>query len=148
MAGVTPPTSEAVEIRIFRGALYVLTESGELSRSLDRGASWTTGSTTSQVGMCGMATTRTELLATTTAGEVAATTTGLAWTWRGTIGQLTVRTLGTDIPGVTGIEPSEAPPPPAIALAAPWPNPAHGVVFLALVAHPHLQKVPREHVAL
>jgi photosystem II stability/assembly factor-like uncharacterized protein len=132
VAGVTPPTSEAVEIRIFRGALYVLTESGELSRSLDRGASWTTVSTISQVGMCGMATTRTELLATTTVGEVAVTPTGLAWTWRGTIGQLTVRTLGTDIPGVIGIEPSEAPPPPSIALAAPWPNPAHGEVFLAL----------------
>jgi photosystem II stability/assembly factor-like uncharacterized protein len=134
LSGVVPPTSEAVEIRFFQGALYVLTASGELARSLDLGASWTTVSTISQVGMSGMAATPTELLATTTAGEVAVTPTGSAWTWRGAIGQLTVRALATDIPGPGGVaEPGASPPPPpALRLAAPWPNPGRDIVYLAV----------------
>jgi photosystem II stability/assembly factor-like uncharacterized protein len=131
--GVLPPTTEAIEITAHTNALFALTAAGELVRSADLGVSWSTLSTLSQVGMTGMVASTSEILATTAGGEIAATPTGTGWTWRGAIGQLTVRALGTDIPTTSGVpEQGSAPRVPAIALAPPWPNPARGVVRLAI----------------
>ena len=115
-------TSDAVEIASFNSQLHVLTATGALARSADGGANWTFVSTLSQVGMTGLLSTSSELVATTAGGEVAATPNGNAWTWRGVIGQLTVKAIADDTPTTTGIDAVA----PAIAsrFLGAWPNPA------------------------
>ena len=113
----------------FNGSLWALTGAGDLAKSADSGVNWAFVSTLSQVGMTALIKGQNELLASTAAGEVAATPAGNSWTWRGVINQLTVRALATDIPVVTGVGPGPAPP---LAFSTPWPNPASSSFSFAL----------------
>jgi hypothetical protein len=96
-----------------------LSDSFELQRSSPHVAQ--SSAQLSQVGMTTMIRGENELLSSTAGGEVAASAAGASWSWRGVINQLTVRSLATDIPTVTGIGPAGPRP---LAFSNPWPNPA------------------------
>jgi len=125
----TLPTSRAVEIVVLAGALYVLTSSGDVARSDDRGLSWSFVGALSQTGMTALLATHAELVASTRAGECAASAGGTSWTWRGTIGQIEVVALASDIPTTGGVPP---PDPPGLAFPAPWPSPAPGAAHVSI----------------
>ncbi|HEY2953958.1 MAG TPA: hypothetical protein VGK89_01770 [Candidatus Eisenbacteria bacterium] len=121
--------SDAVAIVVFGGEPWVITSTGDLAKSNDAGASWSIVGTLSQVGITSLAASSTELIASTEGGEVAASADGVSWTWRGVIGQLTMRALGSDVPTTTSVEPGS---PRAGVLLAPWPNPARDGFHLAI----------------
>jgi hypothetical protein len=72
--------------------------------------------------MAGLATDGTNIFAATKEGEVARSSDGVSWTWRGAINQLNVMALGTDTPAVSGVD---EPPfgPSALRLGQNYPNP-------------------------
>jgi photosystem II stability/assembly factor-like uncharacterized protein len=121
--------SNAVDIVAFSGDLWVLTAAGDLAKSADAGATWTFVSTLSQLGMTTLIRGENELVSSTAGGEIAASAAGASWSWRGVINQLTVRSLATDIPAVTGIDRAG---PRSLAFSAPWPNPARESFSFAL----------------
>jgi hypothetical protein len=129
----TITTSHAVRLRALASALHVMTGSGDIYRSTDRAVTWTPVGTLSQVGMTAMTTDEDDLIVSSAGGEVASSADGTAWTWKGTLNQLTVASLGVDLPATTSVPPPV--PGSALALAQPWPNPlAPGVpVSLALM---------------
>jgi hypothetical protein len=119
------PVTDAVAITAHGNELYVLTSTGAVARSLDQGAGWTFIAALSQGGMGALAAGGAELVAVTRAGEIAASANGTSWTWRGSVGQLAVRALASDVPTNTGVDPAS---PGALAFSAPWPNPASRAV--------------------
>jgi hypothetical protein len=113
--------SDAVGLCELGSALFVLAGTGEASRSIDGGATWTAVGTISQVGTIALAHDSDGLVAATRAGEVATSLDGAIWTWRGTMNQLAVSALGTDVPVPSSV-PGESPGTP-LSLRALWPNP-------------------------
>jgi len=107
----------------------MLTETGEVAKSADGGATWAFVSALSQTGMVGLVRDQGELVAATREGEVAATTDGWVWAWKGSVQQVWVRALASDLPVATGLPPA---PPPAVPPLRTWPNPARGPFHLAL----------------
>lgn len=126
----TLTVSDAVEIAALGGALYALTGTGDVARSTDAGASWDFVGGLSQTGMTSLLATREDLVACTAGGEAASSADGAAWTWRGCMGQLTVRALASDVPSTSSVGPEAASP---LSLLGPWPNPAGAEVALTLV---------------
>jgi hypothetical protein len=112
----------------FQNRLCVLTSAGDLARSDDYGATWSFVSTLSQSGMTSLLSASGELLAATGAGEVAASSNALTWTWRGAINQLQVSALASDEPSPTAVGLPEA---TAKVFFAPQPNPAREQTTLA-----------------
>jgi photosystem II stability/assembly factor-like uncharacterized protein len=117
----TMPVSDARNIRMLGASLYVLTGTGGIFRSDDSGSTWTPISTLSRMHMSGLATDGTQLFASVREGAVAASTDGVAWTWQGTMNQLSVVALGTDVPAVSGIDGPTRPY--AFSLGQNYPNP-------------------------
>ena len=114
--------SDAVSIRTLGQDVYVLTDAGDVWRSTDLGSSWSTIGTLSQVGMVAMTRDGDSLVVATKEGEVASSADGVAWTWRGTMNQLTVTAIANDTPLSSSV-PGALPPPTGITLAGLWPNP-------------------------
>jgi photosystem II stability/assembly factor-like uncharacterized protein len=114
-------TSNAVEIQSHAGALYVITETGDTYRSVNAAIDWTAVGTLSHVHVSGMTCDGEYLITVLEEGEVATSTDGASWTWRGTINQVTVTALATDTPGATGIR--GQPVAVRFSLRGPWPNP-------------------------
>ncbi len=112
--------SNTVRMRALSATLYGLTDTGDVYRSTNAGANWTVIGTLSQVGMRGLAANGPDLAAASREGHLATSPDGVTWTWQGSINQLTLTALATDIPATTGIE--EAPE--ALRIASLWPNPA------------------------
>jgi hypothetical protein len=115
-------TSEAIRIRSTGDDLCVLTESGDVYRSTDAGATWLAVGTLSQMGMRGFVKDGGTLVAATREGEVAASSNGSAWTWRGSINQLGLTALATDVPAAVSVE--GGPLVRGLQLGPTWPNPA------------------------
>lgn len=128
----TITTSHAVRLRALGNALHAMTGSGDIYRSTDQAVTWTPIGTLSQVGMTAMTNDEDDLIVSSAGGEVASSADGAAWLWKGTINQLTVASLGVDLPATTSVPSQIAGA--ALELARPWPNPiAPGVpVSLAL----------------
>jgi len=115
------PVSNAVRLLGQSSTLYALTATGDLYASADDGATWIGAGTLSQVGTTSLTRDGATLLAATGAGEVAASTDALHWTWRGTINQVTVRSLGVDTPMASGVgNPARG---ADLSSARLWPNP-------------------------
>jgi hypothetical protein len=114
-----------VEIVSNGASLLVLAGTGEVWQSTDAGSTWLTIGTLSQVRMSGLVLgIDGALYAATREGEVAASPDGANWTWIGTINQLNVIALATDLP-VTGV-PGDDGGFVRFTLGAPWPNPMDG----------------------
>ena len=122
-------TSEAVELATYVGRLYAISASGDAYESQDAGVSFAAVGTLSHVGTSALAASEGELVAGLETGETAVSSGATSWTWRGTINQLRLRALATDIPTTTGVGP---PGEVALALRTPYPNPATSAVRLAL----------------
>jgi photosystem II stability/assembly factor-like uncharacterized protein len=120
------PAPDAVEIRSQGPGLYILTETGIIGKSLDQGTTWTNISTISQVHMTALTMNGIDLVAASTEGLIASSAGGSAWSWQGSINQLTVVGLGNDTPIVTGAGPTNPPSFTALRLNSVWPNPARG----------------------
>lgn len=119
------PVSDAVDVVAFGTDLLVLTGAGDVWRSQDAGATWSATATLSQVHMSGMLLGAPgRLYAATREGEVALSADGISWVWVGTINQLNVVALATDLPP-TGVEVTP-PTPGGLRLSVPWPNPTRG----------------------
>ena len=117
--------SNAVALRRLGSQLHLLTETGEVYRSVDLGVTWTAVAALTASGMSALAELgESQLVAAARTGEVAASGSGSAWTWIGTINQLHVVALGADTPQATGV-PEETAPPRLVA-RAPYPNPRVG----------------------
>jgi photosystem II stability/assembly factor-like uncharacterized protein len=121
--------SNARRIRAVRSSLYVLTETGDIWKSTDAAVSWTAVGTLSQVGMRGLVWNGTSLAAASQEGHVATSADGIAWTWQGSMNQLTLTALASDEPATTGVE-SE--PISGVFLGPPYPNPSSGVTSFVL----------------
>jgi len=121
-------TSEAVELAAYSGKLYAISASGDLYESDDHGRSFSAVSTLSHVGASALVSGDGELVAALETGEIATSGSATSWVWRGTINQLRLRALATDIPP-TSVEP---PGGMALALRGPYPNPARETVWLRL----------------
>lgn len=115
------PVSDAREILWLAPNLWVLTGTGDLFRSADGGSTWTAVGTLSQIGAASLVHDDALLIAAVETGEVAASTNGSDWTWRGAINQMTVTAVGIDTPASSSVAPQDALG--AIAISAPWPNP-------------------------
>jgi len=113
----------AVQLRAIQGALYALTETGDVYRSTDNAATWVPIGTLSQVGMRGLARNGVSLVAASREGHVARSLDGIAWTWQGSMNQITLTALATDEPATTGVAPQ---PGHGAFLSAPYPNPSRG----------------------
>lgn len=128
----TIPVSDAENIVELNSYLYVITGTGGIYRSGDDGATWTPVGTLSQVHMTGFTCDGTNLFAATREGEVARSSDGVTWTWRGAINQLNVMALGTDTPAVSGV--GDPPGGPSLfSLGQNYPNPfntAHGSTLI------------------
>jgi photosystem II stability/assembly factor-like uncharacterized protein len=116
------PISDGANLRVMGTDLYVLTGTGGIYRSDDRGSTWMPIGTLSQVHMVGFTSDGALLYAATREGEVASSADGETWTWRGSINQVSVMALGTDVPA-SGI-PNEPPVrPPTLSIGQNYPNP-------------------------
>jgi len=118
----TVAVSDAVKLCGLSSMLYLLTSSGDLYSSADGGTTWLAVGTLSQVGLTSLVNDRTTLIAAAGTGEVATSMDGVAWTWRGAINQMTVRSLGIDSPAAGDVEPPDGAT--GFAVSAPWPNPS------------------------
>lgn len=115
--------SNLVSFQSLDDAFYALAATGEIHRSADDGASWTEIGTLSQLGASSLSRDGSTLLASLTTGEVAGSPDGIAWSWRGSMQQLTVAALGVDTPATSSIVPP-ASAAATILLGSPQPNPA------------------------
>lgn len=118
----TVPTSAAVDLAPAGNDLHLVAATGEDYRSPDEGATWSAVGTIGQVGTVSALFHEGLVLAATREGHLAGSTDGAAWTWRGSINQLTLTDLAVDTPQVTGVPDSTIPAP--IRVGHPWPNPA------------------------
>jgi photosystem II stability/assembly factor-like uncharacterized protein len=121
------PVTDVVAMATLEGGLHVLTATGDLARSDDLGVHWSFVSTLSQSGLTSLLAGAGELLACTAAGEVAASADGTSWLWRGSMGQLTIRALASDLPFPASVGPGRRARPEFTAR----PNPAPGAATLA-----------------
>jgi hypothetical protein len=125
----TLPTSAAVGLAAVQGQLFALTATGDVMRASPPWTSWSFVGTLSQIGTTAIVAAGGELFASTDAGEIAASTGGASWIWRGAIGQVWLRSLGSDEPINTGVD---SDPRAVVRFAPPWPNPSRGRFQLAL----------------
>jgi hypothetical protein len=123
---------DAADLVVMGSNLYAVSGTGWVHRSSDGGADWTAVGTLSQVHTVALATDGTELYAATLEGEIAGSVDGFDWEWRGSVNQMRLTALGTDVPAVTGVG-----EPPfghvALSLGQNYPNPlSHraGVTYL------------------
>ena len=114
--------ANATRIRAIGQTLYVMTATGDIMKSVDAGASWSSVGTLSQVGMRGLVRNGATLVAASREGHVATSSNGVAWTWQGSINQLTLTALATNTPATTDAPPSSGAG--SLALGAPFPNPS------------------------
>ncbi|HMB69512.1 MAG TPA: hypothetical protein VKU85_09370, partial [bacterium] len=135
------PVSDAVEAVAFGADLLALSGAGDVWRSQDAGASWSATGTLSQVHMSGMMVGAPgRLYAVTREGEVALSVDGTAWVWAGTINQLNVVALATDLPP-TGVDVT-LPVTERLLLSAPQPNPSRGgSTFRITLASPDIVRL-------
>lgn len=120
----TMAVSNARRIRAVQSSLYVLTETGDVFRSTDAATTWTPIGTLSQVGMQGLVRNGNALAAASREGHVATSADGIAWTWAGSMNQLTLTTLASNEPATTGVGPG--PSAAEVFMGAPRPNPSTG----------------------
>jgi hypothetical protein len=112
---------DAVQIVSDGAGLYALVGTGEVWRSTDRGVSWLTVGTLSQVYMSGLVLGRDgALFVSTREGEVATSGDGVNWGWVGAIDQLNVVALASDRP-VSGV-PEDPGRSTRLTLGLPRPN--------------------------
>ncbi|HET9325986.1 MAG TPA: T9SS type A sorting domain-containing protein [Candidatus Eisenbacteria bacterium] len=116
--------SNARRIRAVQSSLYVLTETGDVFRSTDAATTWTPIGTLSQIGMQGLVRNGNALAAASREGHVATSADGIAWTWAGSMNQLTLTTLASNEPATTGVGPG--PSAAEVFMGAPRPNPSTG----------------------
>jgi len=116
--------SNAQRIRAVQANLYVLTETGDIFKSTDAASSWTAVGTLSQVGMRGLVRNGSALAAASKEGHVATSADGVAWTWQGSMNQLSLTALASNEPATTGVEPIAT---SGVLLGPPYPNPSRGV---------------------
>jgi hypothetical protein len=125
--------SDAVSIRGFSDQLHVLTYTGEILQSNDGGYSFTTVTTLAQTGMCGLTLTHEGLAASTIYGEVATSSDGIYWNWVGTINQVWVTALASDVTIVSSTPPGHGRF--TFGLGNPYPNPgnSNGTTFFPVI---------------
>lgn len=138
----TMAVPDACRVRAIRRSLYVLTETGDIYRSTDAAVSWTAVGTLSQVGARGLVRNGNSLVAATREGHVAISPDGVAWTWQGSMNQLSLTALASNEPANTGVEPENG----AVSLfmGTPFPNPSRGGLSFAL----RLERDSRVSIAL
>ena len=102
--------------------MYILTESGEIYRSLNYGVSWLAVGAITANNMSALAASGSSIVAAARTGEIYQSSAGTAWTAVGAVNQLNVVSIGSDEPLATGA-PVEATT-PRFAVGAPYPNPA------------------------
>jgi hypothetical protein len=123
--------SDAVRLRRFGGDLVLLTGSGDVAVLEAGGSAWSIVGSLSQVGMKGLVSVNGTLFAATQEGHVASSGDGSAWTWQGSINQLTLVALASDEPAVAGVEVSTDDS--GFAVGPAWPNPVHsGMVSIPI----------------
>lgn len=115
-------TSQAVCLGRKGAELYLLTQTGEVHRSIDYGRTWTPVGAMAASNMRWILEAGPGLLAAAETGEVYGSATGSTWTAIGSINQLRVRALGSDVPLATGVPESERAP--RFVLHHPRPNPS------------------------
>ena len=113
--------SDAVSLQGMGNSLFALTSTGDVYRSNDGAATWLGVGTLSQVGVTTLTHDGGMLLAGLGTGEVAISPDGIGWTWKGTVNQVTVRSLGIDTPLASSVGPGANNP--SFALDPLWPNP-------------------------
>jgi len=113
--------SNAVSIRRLVASLYVLTETGEVYRSVNYGRAWIPVGAITASNMTVIVDAGSSLLAAAGTGEVYASSTGTTWSAVGAINQMKVVSLGSDTPLATGVETEDVTP--LFVLRAPYPNP-------------------------
>jgi photosystem II stability/assembly factor-like uncharacterized protein len=116
--------SNGIRLRAKGGDLYAISGAGDTYESTDGGTSWTAVGTLSQVGTRGLVSDGTNLFAATQEGHVASSADGAAWTWQGSMNQLTLTALADDTPAVVSVDPST--PLASIQFGGPFPNPTVG----------------------
>lgn len=116
------PLSDAVSLRARGNSLRVLSATGWVLGSADRGDSWQTLGTLSQVGCVGLSPTTDGWAAVTSTGDVASSADGSSWIWTGTLSQVGVVGLASDWSLATAVGPGG--PGAGLVLGAPYPNPA------------------------
>ena len=116
-------TPDAVDIQSLGLDLYVLSATGVIYRSTDQGVTWVAVGTVSQVNMTGMTRDGQTWMATTREGLVATSTDAASWSFVGSINQLSVTSIGNDVPQATGIGTGRPPSITGLSMAPPWPNP-------------------------
>jgi len=129
VAGIVP-YSNAVAIAALGGTLYTLASEGAIAESTDLGSTWIAVGTLSQVGMTSLLASADRLYSSAGTGEVGSSFDGTEWSWQGSIGQLTVRSLAHDSPAL-GLDAVETVPRP-IEFLPPRPNPTAGAVHFTL----------------
>ena len=114
---------DVVDLVWTKGVLRALTDAGELLTSSNRGATWSTVGTVSQVGMRGLTMSGTTVLAIAKEGEVAQSANGSSWSWIGTVNQVFVVAMALGTPEFqTGVGAPPEPPPLSLTVQA-YPNP-------------------------
>jgi hypothetical protein len=119
----TFPVPDAVDIAHRGLDVYALAGAGEVLLYAWPGT-LTSGlviGTLSQSGSTGLASISGTLVAVTRSGLVATSPDGVAWSWSGTVNQVWVTAIGSDIPLSAEVQ---DPGSPASAFCAAWPNPA------------------------
>jgi hypothetical protein len=113
--------SDAVGLQGMGISLFAVTSSGDVYQSNDRAASWLGVGTLSEVGVTTLTRDGGTLVAGLGTGEVATSPDGNGWTWKGTVNQVTVRSLGSDTPLASSVGPGARNS--SFVLDTPWPNP-------------------------
>jgi hypothetical protein len=102
--------------------LYILTETGEIYRSLNNAVSWLAVGAITANNMSAMAVSGSAIVAGARTGEIYQSSGGTAWTAVGAVNQLNLVSIGSDDPLATGVVGEESTP--RFAIGAPYPNPA------------------------
>lgn len=123
--------SNAVAISRKATELFVLTETGEVYRSLDNGVSWLPVGAITASNMSAMLSDGASILAAARTGEIYQSPAGSMWTAYGTVNQLNVVALGSDVPLATDVLANGLPP--KFAVRPPYPNPALSASGIFLV---------------
>jgi len=114
--------SNAARLRTSGNDLFVVTETGEFYESVDGGTTWNAIAALSQIGIRGFVATGDGFYVATKEGHVATSPDGAAWSWQGSINQLSLTALADDTPAVTAV----GGPAVAVRFSGPIPNPSRG----------------------